>query len=127
MRRRMISLLFVTVLLLPAVASAVSEKDFEAKTTQDIIDLCMASPDDPLYHQAINFCHGYLVGAYHYYEASTSGKEGLKLFCVSEPKPSRNESIDMFIDWALKHPQYRGEPAVETEFRFLMDKWPCNR
>ena len=23
------------------------------------------------------------------------------------------------------HPQYRGEPPVESEFRFLMEKWPC--
>jgi hypothetical protein len=127
MKHRMISLLFVMVLLLPAIASAVSEKDFEAQTTQDIIDLCTAAPDDPLYHQAINFCHGYLVGAFHYHEASTSGKEGFKLFCMPDPQPSRNESIAMFIDWAKAHPQYKGEPAVETEFRFLMDKWPCNK
>ena len=127
MRHRMISLLFVMVLLLPAVASAVDVKDFEAKTTQDIIDLCTASPDDPLYHQAINFCHGYLIGAYHYYEASKSGPAGLQLVCKPDPGPSRNESIAMFIDWAKAHPQYSGEPPVETEFRFLMDKWPCNK
>ena len=127
MRHRMISLLFVMVLLLPAVAGAVDAKDFEAQTTKNIINLCTASPDDPLYHQAINFCHGYLVGAYHYYESSTSGKEGFQLFCMPDPKPSRNESIDMFIDWALKHQHYWGEPPVETEFRFLMDKWPCNK
>ncbi|MCG6905349.1 MAG: hypothetical protein LJE63_01890 [Desulfobacteraceae bacterium] len=24
------------------------------------------------------------------------------------------------------HPQYWNEPTVETEFRFLMDKWPCD-
>jgi hypothetical protein len=127
MRRKMISLLIVTVLLLPAIAGAVSEKDFEAQTTKDIINLCTASPDDPLYQQAINFCHGYLSGAYHYYEASTSGKEGFKLICMPDPQPSRNESIAMFIDWAKAHPQYKGEPAVETEFRFLMEKWPCKR
>jgi len=127
MRHRMISLLFVMVLLLPAVAGAVDVKDFEAKTTKSIINLCTVSPDDPLYQQAINFCHGYLVGAYHYYEASTSGKKALKMVCQPDPQPSRNESIDMFIDWAKARPQHWGDPAVETEFRFLMDKWPCKR
>ena len=127
MRHRMISLLFVMVLLLPAIAGAVSEKDFEAQTTQDIINLCTVAPDDPLYHQAINFCHGYLVGSYHYYEASKSGPEGLQLVCKPDPQPSRNATIDKFIDWAKAHPQYRGEPAVETEFRFLMEEWPCKR
>ena len=114
------------VLLLPAITGAVSEKDFEAQTTQDIINLCTVLPDDPLYHQAINFCHGYLVGSYHYYEASRSGPEGLQLVCKPDPQTSRNATIDKFIDWAKAHPQYRGEPAVETEFMFLMEEWPCN-
>ena len=115
----------VFVFLLAGPAGAVNEKDFEAKTTKDLIDLCTASPDDPLYHQAINFCHGYLVGAYHYYMATTSGSEGVELVCMPNREPSRNEAIGMFIDWAKARPQYWEEPAVETEFRFLMEKWPC--
>ena len=118
-------LLIVMAFLLAGPAGAVSEKDFEARTTKDIIDLCTASPDDPLYHQAINFCHGYLVGAYHYYMATTSGPKGVELVCMHDREPSRNEAIGMFIDWAKAHPQYWAEPAVETEFRFLMEKWPC--
>jgi hypothetical protein len=118
-------LLFVVIFLLPGFAGAVSEKKFEAKTTEDIIDLCTASPDDPLYHQAVNFCHGYLVGAFHYHEASSSGPAGIQLVCMPDPRPSRNAAIGMFIDWAKAHPQYLGEPPVESEFRFLMEKWPC--
>ncbi len=85
----------------------------------------VAAPDDPLYHQAINFCHGYLVGAYHYHEAAALGPAGIQLVCAPDPRPSRNDTIDMFIDWAKAHPQHWGEPAVETEFRFLKEKWPC--
>jgi hypothetical protein len=125
MRRKTSSLLLVLVFLLPVIAGAVSEKDFEGQSTEDMINLCTASPDDPLYHQAINFCHGYLVGAYHYYEATASGPAGIQLVCVPDPRPSRNETIGMFIDWAKAHPQYWGEAAVESEFRFLMQKWPC--
>jgi hypothetical protein len=126
MRRKTSSLLFVLVFLLPVIAGAVNEKDFEVQATENMINLCTASPDDPLYHQAINFCHGYLVGAYHYYEATAKGPAGIQLVCAPDPRPSRNAMIDMFIDWAKAHPQYRGEPPVETEFRFLMEKWPCN-
>jgi hypothetical protein len=61
-------MLLVIVFFLPVIAGAVSEKDFEVQSTENIINLCTASPDDPLYHQAINFCHGYLVGAFHYSE-----------------------------------------------------------
>jgi len=125
MKGKTISFLFMMVFLLPAIAGAVSEKDFEVQTTENIINLCTASPDDPLYHQAINFCHGFLVGAYRYYEAAGSGPGGLKLVCLPDPRPSRNDTIDMFIDWAKAHPQHWGEPPVESEFRFLMEKWSC--
>lgn len=116
------SLLFV----MPSISNAADEKDFEVKTTQNIINLCTASPDDPLYTQAVNFCHGFLVGAYHYYAAQASGPEGLKMVCPPEPPPSRNEAIAMFIEWVKAHPEYGDEPPVETEFRFLIETWPCN-
>jgi hypothetical protein len=125
MRRKTIILLLVTVFLVPVIAGAVSEKDFEVQATENIVNLCTASPDDPLYHQAINFCHGYLVGAYHYYEAESSGPNGIKFVCPPDPRPSRNDTIGMFIEWAKAHPQYLEETPVETEFRFLMEKWPC--
>ena len=124
MKRKTIILLLVAAILFPGSAGAVSEKDFEVQTTENIINLCTASPDDPLYHQAINFCHGYLVGAYRYYEAAGSGPAGLKLVCLPDPPPSRNDAFAMFVEWVKAHPQYLKEKAVETEFRFLMEKWP---
>ena len=125
MTRRSIILLLVIVFSLPGLANAVREKDFEVETTQNLINLCTTSVDDPLHNHAINFCHGYLAGAYHYYEAISSGPEGIQLVCFSDPSPSRNEAIAMFIEWVKTHPQYLGEKPVETQFRFLMEKWSC--
>jgi hypothetical protein len=125
MWRKTIILLIMVAILFPGFAGAASEKDFEVQTTENLINLCTASPDDPLYHQAINFCHGYLVGAFHYYEAAGSGPAGLKLVCLPDPPPSRNDSFTMFVEWVKAHPQYWKEKPVETEFRFLMQKWPC--
>jgi hypothetical protein len=129
MRRNSIRLLVVILFLFPGIvhAGGVTEKDFEVQTTQNLINLCTASPQDPLYHQAINFCHGYLVGAYHYYEAQASGPKGTRLVCPPDPRPSRNAAISMFIEWAKEHPQFMSELPVETEFRFLTEKWPCKR
>jgi len=110
-----------------AAKADVTDEDFVAKKTQNILNLCNASQQDPLYREAIHFCHGYLVGAYHYYQAQTADKQELKLFCPPEPKPTRNESIAKFISWAQAHPQYMNETPVETEFRFLIDKWPCKK
>jgi len=31
----------------------------------------------------------------------------------------------MFLTWARENPQYMGDPAVETLFRWLATKWSC--
>jgi hypothetical protein len=125
MTQKPIVLLVMLVLLLPGLATAVTEKDFEANTAQQFISLCSVSADDPLYHPAINFCHGYFEGAYQYYEAMTSGPKSDKFVCVPDPLPSRNKAIGMFIEWAKRNPQYMQERPVEAEFRFLRETWPC--
>jgi hypothetical protein len=112
--------------LVTGIAKAdVTNEDFVAQKTQNLINLCTASPQDPHYRDAIHFCHGYLVGAFHYYQAWTADKQESKLLCAPVPKPSRNEVIDMFVSWAQHHPEYMNEMPVETEFRFLSEKWPC--
>ncbi len=124
--KKKVTIIFLSALLiLPGLAGAVSETDFKADTTGQIVNLCTANPDDPLYPHAVNFCHGYLVGAYKYYEAAHSGPNALKLVCLPDPPPSRNEAIQLFMEWANAHPQYMKESPVETEFRFLIEKWPC--
>ena len=105
----------------------VTEQDFEGNTTQNLLNLCTASPSDPKYAEAIHFCQGYAVGAYHYYRSASTNDPLLQLVCFTEPKPSRNEAIQMFIAWAQKHPEYMNEVPVETEFRFLSEQWPCNK
>jgi hypothetical protein len=122
---KMLILVAAVLMLQPAWAGAVSEKDFEAQTTEQLLNLCTVSPGDPLYPQAINFCQGYLVGAYKYYEAAHSGPNAPKFVCLPNPQPERINAIAMFIEWARAHPQYMKERPVDTEFRFLMEKWPC--
>ncbi len=126
MTRKSIFLLAMIAFLLAGPAAAgVTEKDFEAHTAQQFINLCTASPDDPYYQQAIHFCHGYFEGAYQYYEAMTSGPKGIKFVCLPDPMPTRNYAIDRFIEWAQSNPQHMNERPVEAEFRFLMEMWPC--
>jgi hypothetical protein len=126
MGKKMIAFLAASLFLLPGLAAAVTEEDFFVDTTENLINLCSVSPKDPLYQQAINFCHGYVVGAYDYYLASEKGPKGKKWVCMPDPPPSRNKAIERFVKWAKAHPQYRSEEAVETVFRFLMETWPCN-
>ncbi len=127
MYRKLAGLLLVAAILVPAYAAAVTEEDFKARTTRSLLNLCTASAEDPQHREAIHFCHGYLVGAYHYHMAQHSGKGTKPLVCPPDPQPTRNAAIAMFIDWARAHPQYMDERPVETEFRFLTEKWPCKR
>ena len=130
-RKLAIVLLFAAALTAPGFASAgpgeVEQTDFQVKTTQDLLDLCTAPADCPVAREAVHFCQGYLVGAYHYYEAQRLGPEAVPLVCLPDPAPSRNDAIKMFIDWAKAHPQYMHEMPVETQFRFLTEKWPCKK
>ena len=127
MKRELLRLIMMMGIVLPGLAnSAVTDEDFVVKTTRNLINLCTASPKDVLYGEAINFCYGYLVGAYHY-SIAVKSKEPSELFvCFPEPKPTRNEVIAQFIVWAQKHPEFMTDMPVETEFRFLAEKWPCN-
>ncbi len=109
------------------VTKAVTKEDFLVKNTKSLLNLCNAKPDDPLFVPAIHFCEGYLVGAFHYYVAANRGPEGKKLVCFPDPPPTRDQTVKMFIEWANAHPEYNNELPVETEFRFLMQKWPCRK
>jgi hypothetical protein len=86
MRQVFISLILATFMSGPCLAGEVSVEDFQVQTTKDLIDLCAAPNNDPLALQAIHFCYGYLVGAYHYYAASVAGPNGVSLVCPPEPQ-----------------------------------------
>jgi hypothetical protein len=105
--------------------AGVSEQDFQVRTTRQAYALCTADAKDPLYKEAIHFCHGYLLGAVDYHEAITAGPEGKRLFCPPAKEPTRDEALALYLKWVAAHPRYMDEKPVETEFRFLMEQWPC--
>lgn len=109
------------------VLAGVSEEDFKVRTTQNIYNLCTAAAKDPLHDNAVHFCQGFLLGAFEYHEAIHNGPEGKPLVCLPEKPPTRDEAIAMFMEWIKAHPHYLNDKPVESEFRFLMEKWPCKR
>jgi hypothetical protein len=125
--RRSVCSIVLTISLWPLLAGAVTRDEFLVRTTQDYVGLCSTNPSDPMYAAAMGFCHGYGVGAYHYYLAATAGPEGKPFIYPPEPTPPRAEIVQMFLAWAREHPQYMGERPVDSLFRFLGDKWPCRR
>mgnify|MGYP006989115400 CR=1 FL=1 len=127
MKLKITKIMLLFGLLMPAIASAVTEDDFMAKTAQNIVNLCTATETDPQQKEAIHFCHGYLVGAYHYHHSENDGPEFEQQICFPDHEPSRNVAIAKVISWMQQHPEYMNEPPVEAAFRALHDLWPCKK
>jgi hypothetical protein len=128
MFKKLIRSLVVVSFLVPGLAgAAVTDEDFEVRTTRNLLNLCAVSADDPRAKEAIQMCQGYLVGAYHYYLATNSGKDSMRLVCMPSPTPSRNEAVALFVAWAKANPKFMNEAPVDSEFRFLSEKWPCKK
>ena len=125
MRGKWMILVLAALLCAPGWAGAVSEDDFELDTTADLVELCTVPSSDPLHREAVSFCVGFLVGAYHYHVAQNAGPTGNPMVCPPDPPQKRSEVGEMFLDWVKKHPQYMGDEPVETWFRFLIETYPC--
>ena len=125
--RRSVFALMLVVSIVPLSVLAATVDQFRVRSTADLVEICSTPANDPMYAAAISFCHGFAVGAYQYYLASVSGPEGKPFVCLPDPPPSRTEGVRMFVDWARQNPQYMGEPAVETLFRWLATTWPCRK
>jgi hypothetical protein len=111
----------------PMVAGAVTRDDLLARTAQDLLHLCAASPTDPMSTEALSFWNGYWVGAYQYYQAAAAGSEGTDFIWPPDPPPTRDEAVKMWIAWAQQRPQYAGERPVDNIFQFAAAQWACRR
>lgn len=123
--RRLLCLSVAALAGLGLEAQAVSEQQFVVHNTQDIVDICTTPAADPLYTAAVNFCQGYLMGAYHYQEALYMGTGIKPVVCLPDPRPTRNEGIAKYIEWARAHPEYAQDRAVDSFSKFLAETWPC--
>jgi Rap1a immunity proteins len=123
--------LFVLMLIMsigPISALAATSDHFRVRSTADLVEICSTPANDSLYDAAMGFCHGYAVGAHHYYQATVSGPGGKPFVCVpTSPPPTRAEGLQMFLVWVRNNPQHMGEPPVESLFRWLAATWPCRK
>ncbi|MDQ3775635.1 MAG: hypothetical protein M3461_15425 [Pseudomonadota bacterium] len=112
--------------LWPPQSRADTHDSFLVRNALDIVTLCSVPKEDALHTAAANFCHGYVVGAYHYYRAMTSVPDRKPLFCLPNPQPSRDEAIRAFVAWAQTHPQYNNNPRLRPCSSSQIETWPCD-
>jgi Rap1a immunity proteins len=124
-KKIILSLALFGFLITGPVGAAVTDEDFVLSSTQNLVNLCSVAASDPRAKEAIQMCEGYMLGAYHYYLATNSGKNDMRLVCMPNPTPSRNQVAAMFVEWAKANPQYMKEAPVDSEFRFMSTRWPC--
>jgi len=104
-------------------ALAVEKSNFQLNNAAGLVEICSVTADDPLFVNAKEFCHGYLVGAFHYYDATEPPSN--RFVCAPTPTPSRAEVMRRFVAWTAEHPQYMEERPIDVLFRFLAETYPC--
>lgn len=107
------------VLLAACAAHAATEANFGAGTTGDLVELCIATPDNAIGTAAVNFCEGFAQGAVLLEMQNMAAFRGSKLFCMPNPPPSRNEALSEFVNWARALPDRMTATSTDGLFRFL--------
>jgi hypothetical protein len=99
--------------------------EYRVRNAGDLVSLCGRDPSAEDYVAALNFCHGYTVGAFAYYHSIALADPDLKIVCVNPPYPERKKVIADFVTWSKTHASFMNDRAVDTFFRFLVEIFPC--
>lgn len=100
-------------------------EDFNLGTASDLVDLCRLDKDHPDHVTARAFCYGFFEGGIHYAEAISTSPNFTKLVCAP-PDTTRTEAVDVFMTYVQANPQYASKRPIDTIYRALVDKWPCD-
>ncbi|MDR2549609.1 MAG: hypothetical protein LBD10_05335 [Desulfobulbus sp.] len=112
-------------LFMASMAHAAEQREFHVKNAEGLVDICGVSNQDPQHEKAKAFCHGYLVGAYQYYNATVEEKD--RFVCSSNQNLSLSEVTNNFVAWAKRHPEYMKDQAADALFRYLGENYPCGK
>jgi hypothetical protein len=105
-------------------AMAVEISNFTLGTTRDLVALCSAPPDDPLYAEGLQFCYGYLAGMAQLHRALVQADD-IKPVACPRYEVTREALARVFLDWARAHPGTMDELPAESVMRAAVAAWPC--
>ena len=124
MKRHLVTAGAAYALASSALAAEVS--NFDLRTTQDLVSLCSAQSDDPLYVEALQFCYGYMAGVAQLHRALVQSDNVQPLACPRY-EITRAVLARVLLDWADAHSDAMDQlPAVSVK-RAAAAAWPCDR
>lgn len=104
--------------------AAVTEDTFQLRSTGDLLELCSSAPQDRLGTAALNFCEGFGIGAFRVLQEVQSVR-GLKMFCMPNPMPTRNEALAAFVAWGKANPDKLDVAPQDGVMAFLSSQYSC--
>ena len=108
--------------LVASQAQAQRAVSLQARTANDLADLCAANPKESLGDAKINYCLGFAQGAVDV-ELRRAGDK--KPFCFPSPAPKRIATMTEFVGWVRALPEHRTKSALDGLFQFLGERFPC--
>ena len=107
--------------------AAVTEDNFQQRSTADLVELCSAAQTDPLYTAASNFCHGFAVGVFRVLQEEDMARKSRHMFCLPDQMPTRTEGIARFVEWAKADPGRLAQGPADSIAAFVSQQYPCPR
>ena len=101
-----------------------SLEDFNLHTASDLVDICVLDKSHPDHIAAMAFCYGFFEGGIHYDDAISHSPSYRKIVCDPEGT-TRTQAVEVFVSYVRANPQYGAEAPIDTIFRALVAKWPC--
>ena len=105
-------------------ADAAQGITLRARTAGDLAELCGANPKEPAADAKLNYCDGFAQAAVDLELQHTGDK---KPFCFPTPTPSRRATLAEFVNWVHALPEHRELRATDGLFKFLAERFPCNK
>ena len=123
--KKFVATIVAALLIVPPLATAVEDADFNMKTTRDLLDLCSAPENDVQYEAAMGYCIGYIDAAQDYHRSITSGDLLAPIACPDH-HVTRQEMVDVFVAWAGNNGDLLdNESPINGVMRAATEKWPC--
>jgi len=98
--------------------------NFNLGRTLDLVALCSAHSDDPLYAEALQFCYGYMAGVAQFHRALVRADDIKPVVCPRY-EVTRDALARAFLDWVHAHPGAMDQLPAESVRRAAAAAWPC--